>query len=1479
MDVVEEGQKIGSVLVVGAGISGIQAASDLADCGFYVHLLDREPAIGGLMAKLDKTFPTDECAMCILSPKLVDCARHLNINIITYAEVTSLSGTPGNYRVTIKRKARYVDEAKCTGCGECVEVCPVQFSSEFDEGIGPRRAIHRLYPQAVPNTFVIDKRGQSPCRAACPAGVHAQGYIALIRERRFKEAAELLRRDLPLPSVCGRVCYHPCEEQCERRHVDEPVAICDLKRFVSDWALAQDEEVEPLPILHPERVAVVGSGPAGLACANELLHRGYAVTVFEAADRAGGMLRYGIPAYRLPEQVLDQEIEHLVRLGIEVQTGTPIKSVQSLLENGFRAAFVATGAPGAMPLGLPGEELEGVVDMLSFLEAARRGTLSELHGDAVIIGGGNSAMDAARTAIRLGAGQVKVVYRRSRAELPAHDWEVEEAEREGVQFEFLAAPVRLEGPSGKVERVICQRMMLGEPDESGRRRPIPIEGSEFSVPATVVIPAIGQENVPGSLGSDLETTARGRFEVDPLTLETRVPGVFSGGDAVSGAATVVEAFAAGKRAAESIDRHLRGLDLKAGRSVEPAVAPRPELSGVAQSPRAVQQKLAATESAKCFDEIVAALSEEEALAEAERCLGCGGCSECQQCVKQCEAGAIRLEDVDREDVLEVGAIILTPGFIPSDAGRKGAYGLGRYPNVITNAQFERILNASGPYAGEIRRPSDGKHPRKIAFVQCVGSRDVREGCNPYCSSICCMASIKEAVIAREHDHRIEPTIFYIDMRTHGKGFEQYFENAREKRGIVFKRSNVAKIYEKPATGNLMIRYADEDPGRIVEEEFDLVVLAVGLVVNPESQALLRALNLPAGNDGASIDALDPQPLSSVPGIFLAGRFAEPRDIPEAVTEGSRAACAASRFLAEARGSRTLKKKYPKQLDATKQPARVGVFVCHCGKNIAATVDVPEVVAYAARLPGVVHAGEFLYSCSQDALEAIQQAIRQHGLNRVVVASCTPRTHEYLFADTVRESGLNRFYFELASIREHCSWVHMEQPEQATRKAMDLVAMAVNKVRRARPVRRKYSPVVRQGLVIGGGVSGMNAALGLAEQGFPCVLVEKADRLGGNSLHRRFNWCSPDPQPYLRDRVQAIEGNPNITTCLNSEVTAFSGYLGNFKARILNRISGEESEVECGSVIVATGAVERTPSEYHYGTSERILTQTEFEQRLADEAPELAGIRNIVMIQCVGSREEPNLYCSRVCCTQAIQNALVLKKRHPDAAVYILYREIRTYGLRENLYREAREAGVVFLRYTLEDKPVVEPGPRGVRVRCKDHISMREILLDADLLVLSTGIAPRPEAEQLSRILRVPLTGDGFFLEAHAKLRPVDFSSEGLFLAGLAHSPRFLSECITQASAASVRAATILSQGKIESKAETVEVNERLCSGCGLCLAACPFDARRIDEDTGKATVNEVLCQGCGACAVACPNKATGQNLFRADQILSMLEPSAVAAGE
>lgn len=839
--------------------------------------------------------------------------------------------------------------------------------------------------------------------------------------------------------------------------------------------------------------------------------------------------------------------------------------------------------------------------------------------------------------------------------------------------------------------------------------------------------------------------------------------------------------------------------------------------------------------------------------------------ECQTCKTVCEADAIDYTMEERKTQIDVGAIIFSPGFDLFDAKLKGEYGYGIYQNVITSRQFERILSASGPSQGEIIRPSDGKHPKKIAFISCVGSRDSACG-NEYCSSVCCMYSTKEAIIAKEHESDIEPTIFYMDIRAFGKGFERYFNSAKDNYGIRYIQCMPSKVVELQQSKNLRIMYKEED-NSFAEEEFDLVVLATGITSSEEVKELAKRLGLDLNEYGFCLKSEFSPTETTTPGIFVSGAFGEPKDIPETVIEASSAAAEASKLLTSARGTLTSLKEYPEEKPFSDEEPRIGVFVCRCGRNIGGIVDVPAVVEYVRSLPYVVFADENLYSCSQDSLEKIKSEIEKHELTRVVVASCTPTTHAPLFRDTIRETGLNPYLFEMASIREHCSWVHMNEPKKATQKAKEIVAMAVSKAALLSPIKQEFFELNKEGLIIGGGLSGMTAALSLAEQGFGVHLVEKESRLGGHTTNIHFTIDGKDPQELLRKIIEEVQGHERIHVYIDAEVKEISGYLGNYKTTVHLKKEKKTVELLHGIVVVATGAKEYQPKEYLYGQNPRVVTQTEFEKKLIQG--DASGLNKVVMIQCVGSRDKEHPYCSRVCCSHAIKNAIKMKELNPEVEVVILYRDIRTYGFREKYYLEARRKGVLFIRYDEKDKPKVIEVAGRLRVELTDPVIDQEVTFDPDLLVLSTGIYGNNE--ELSQILKLPLTEDGFFMEAHAKIRPLDFTADGIFLAGLAHSPRTIEESIAQAKGASIRAVTILSKDKIQAKAEIPTVNEKWCSGCGICEIICPYDARKINPDTRVAEVVEVLCQACGACAVACPSGVSQQKGFEKEEVFAMID--------
>jgi heterodisulfide reductase subunit A len=894
------------VLVIGSGIGGMESALKLGDMGYRVLLVEKDASVGGKMVLLSKVFPTLDCASCISTPKMAAAIHHPNVEVITYSEVEKITRSDGgSFRAKIRRKPRFVDESLCTGCRDCEQACTVAVPDEFDESMVSRRAAHIPFPQAVPLKALIERAGSSPCSFECPAGIKAHGYVSLIRSGEYEKAFQLVLETTPLAGSLGRACYAFCEDECTRGDLEGPVPIRRLKRFVADRHYAEEAEPEvEAPEPNGKRVAVIGSGPAGLTAAWQLARKGYGVKIFEEAPEPGGMLRTAIPGYRLPVEVVERDIANVTALGVEIETGARIESLEELKMQGCDAVLVATGTPLSTSLGVPGEDMSGVVDALEFLRETRLDGAPDLAGKrVVVVGGGDVAMDAARSAMRLGAAEVIVAYRRGREEMPAHGNEVHHAEQEGVRFELLVAPLEVTG-SDNVTGLRCARMALGEPDFSGRRRPEPIAGSELEIDCEVVIIAIGMRPDASSFKEKLETNGNGTIQVAVGTLETQLPYVFAAGDVVSGPADIATAAGQGRRAAFMIDRRLQGLDLEGAvfddrlAPVDPSEVLSRQNANGRLDPFASIGALGAGPSD--FRELEPPLTEAEAMEAVRRCLDCGVCSECQECVSACPADAIDLDMSEEQLDLEVGAVIVSTGFRLFPADLKPEYGYGKYDNVITATQMERLLAPTRPY-NTLLRPGDGKAPERIAYIMCTGSRDETVG-NPLCSKFCCMYSIKQNQLIMGVLPLAELTVHYIDMRAAGKGYEEFFQQAAAM-GTEFKKGRVAEIRETEE-GNLILRYEDMDAadGASVEAEYDLVVLAVGVQPNRSIQGLFPDGELEFDEfDFVSETDEDLNPaLTSIPGVYVAGSASGARDIPESILHAGAAAAQAASHLEQLR---------------------------------------------------------------------------------------------------------------------------------------------------------------------------------------------------------------------------------------------------------------------------------------------------------------------------------------------------------------------------------------------------------------------------------------------------------------------------------------------------------------------------------------------------------------------------------------------------
>jgi len=848
--------------------------------------------------------------------------------------------------------------------------------------------------------------------------------------------------------------------------------------------------------------------------------------------------------------------------------------------------------------------------------------------------------------------------------------------------------------------------------------------------------------------------------------------------------------------------------------------------------------------------------------DTDTCIGCGLCE------KMCIAKAITYDDKPRTGQITVGSVILAAGSRGYDPSGLDFYGYGKFANVVTSEEFERILSASGPYFGHLMRPLDREQPTRIAWLQCVGSRDTNRCGNGYCSSVCCMYAVKEAMIAKEHAHgHLDCTIFNMDMRTFGKDYELYYNRARDKDGVKFVKARVHTITEMADTGDLQIKFADES-GAMLEETFSMVVLSVGLQVQPDAVELAGRLNIDLNKYKFAATHPFAPVVTSRPGIYTCGVFQGPKDIPSSVTEASAAACVAGADLAPGRGKDITRVELPPQRQVGGQDPRIGVFVCNCGINIGGIVNVPGVRDYAATLPGVVYTDDNLFTCSQDTQDKIKEKILEHNLNRVVVASCSPKTHEAMFMETLEACGLNRYLFEMANIRNQDSWIHSNDPAAATVKAKDLVRMAVARAGTLLELNQKVVPINKKALVVGGGIAGMNAALGLGRQGFDVALVEKEPRLGGFARHLHHTIEGEDVRAYVEKLAGEVGACDKIQVLTEARITGFEGFKGSFATEVELGPDKAKQRIEHGVIIVATGATEYRPKEFGYGEDPRVLTQVELSDRLEESGA--ADLDSVVMIQCVGSRNEDRPNCSRVCCQSAVKNALAIKKQNPGAQVFVLYRDIRTYGLLEDYYKEAREKGVIFIRFDRTAPPVVQNQAGELTVTVKDHILQQNVAIRADVVALSAGLVAT-DTDELSGIMKLNRNPEGYFIEAHVKLRPVDMPSEGIFLCGTAHGPKLISETIAQAQAAASRATTFLARDSIKLSAITAKVDTEHCVKCLTCVRSCPFGVPQFNTAEKVIEINEALCHGCGVCTAVCPRQAIQLGFYEDSQLICKID--------
>ena len=834
---------------------------------------------------------------------------------------------------------------------------------------------------------------------------------------------------------------------------------------------------------------------------------------------------------------------------------------------------------------------------------------------------------------------------------------------------------------------------------------------------------------------------------------------------------------------------------------------------------------------------------------------------CRICESVCKNSAIDFTQTPEKIEVKVGAVILAPGIEAFEPKPGNEYGYGTMQNVVTSMDYERLLCATGPYEGEILRASDRKHPHKIAWIQCIGSRQSNpqgDG-NSYCSSVCCTYTQKQVILTKDHDAEAECTIFHNDIRSYGKDFERFFQRTEKLPGIRFFRSYVSVVKEDPKTKNVTVRYSTPDDG-VKEEEFEMVVLSVGLNPPTEAKGLANKFGIELDGHGFC-ETKEVNPMATTrPGVFISGAFNGPTDIPESVFTASGAGSQVGELLDYRRGKLTEEKVFPPERDVSKEEPRIGVFVCHCGANIGRIVNVPSTVEYALTLPNVVYAQEQLFSCASNSAREITDITREKGLNRVVVAACSPRTLEPLFRETLREAGINQYYYEMVNIREHNSWVHSKEKEDALEKAKDIIRMSVARACHLEPLQEFDLPVDKKALVVGGGIAGMTCALSIANQGHEVYLLEKDKDLGGmaRKIHQTLEGL--DVQAYLRDLIKKVYQHPAVHVYTSAKITEAAGYVGNFVTTVQSERG--VTEIKHGAAVIATGANTYTPTEYLYGQNDRVMTHLELEERIHNGDEKVTKAGTVVMIQCVGCRNEDRNYCSRICCGESVKNALKLKEINPKIDIYILFRDIRTYGFREDFYKEAASKEVKFIRYEPQDQPQVEAstaedGRPVIKVTATDYVLGSKLEIEADIVALAAAIIPAEGSKEIGQFFKVSLGQDGFFQEAHVKLRPVEFAADGVYLCGMAHYPKHITETINQAYGAAGRVLTLLSHDTVIASGSVCAVDEKRCMGCGACISACTYGAVDFVETRlgKKAVVNPVLCKGDGLCNAKCPTGA------------------------